>query len=155
MHIYSKAVENAVCILTRLAQQDSGTVHTVQKISQMTSLSSPTVAKTLQQLAKAGLLVSRKGPGGGFFLNQSPSDVTLKAIVASIEGAEPFSQCLAGLASCSEENVCPLHDKWESTKKSLVRFLETTTLNDMVCALVQKGFDVDALDKKKIESETQ
>lgn len=138
MHIYSKAVENAVCILTYLARQQSGSVCTAQQISKLASLSSPTVAKTLQQLAKAGMVESRKGPGGGFCLNEPPEQISLKRIIVSIEGVEPFSNCLAGHSSCEEENICPLHDRWKPVKGVLEGFLVNTTLKDLACAMTQK-----------------
>jgi DNA-binding IscR family transcriptional regulator len=41
------------------------------------------------------------------------------------------------LPSCSEENVCPLHERWKPVKTGLHEFLESTTLEDMVRAVTE------------------
>ena len=111
----------------------------VRDISSATGISEPTVAKTLQLLVKEGLLDSRKGPGGGFHLAISPELITLGRILRAVEGKEPFSECIAGLQTCSEDNVCPLHDKWEIVKQELINFLDSTTLEEMVLAVKNRN----------------
>jgi Rrf2 family protein len=135
MGIYSKSTQNAVNMLTLIAQLGRDELTSVRNVSRVTGISGPTVAKTLQLLAKEGLLDSRKGPGGGFHLVVSPEEITLRRILRAVEGREPFSECLAGMPSCSEENVCPLHERWKYVKQDLNNFLESTTLQDMVCAV--------------------
>lgn len=55
----------------------------------------------------------------------------------AVEGREPFGECVAGLASCSEDNICPLHERWKGIKVGLLEFLENTKLEDMVRAVEQ------------------
>ncbi len=104
-------------------------------MARATGISEPTVAKTLQVLAKKGILGSKKGPGGGFYLVVSPDLVTLGRILRAVEGRELFSDCIAGLGSCHDENVCPLHEKWMTVRQVLVDFMESTTLREMALAV--------------------
>lgn len=140
MAIYSKATQHAVSMLTHIAMTDANQFSSVREVSTATGISEPTVAKTLQVLVKEGLLGSRKGPGGGFYLAEDTDSITLGRIVRAIEGRELFAECVAGLKSCSEENVCPLHEKWSLMKQGLIDFLDSTTLSDMVLAVKNKGF---------------
>ena len=135
MAIYSKSTQYAVNMLSHIAQLGEKKPSTVHDVSMATEISEPTVAKTLQVLVKEGILSSKKGPGGGFYLASSPDVVTLGSILMAIEGKEPFGECIAGLESCNEENVCPLHDKWKIVKQELIDFLESTTLRDMASAV--------------------
>lgn len=135
MALFSKSVQNAVSILTQIARNESGRPSTVNEVAEATGISGPTVAKTVQPLVKKRFLQSRKGPGGGLILGLPPELVSLGSIVVAIEGREPFEGCMAGLADCSEENVCPLHDKWKGVKDAILEFLKTTTLQDMVLAI--------------------
>jgi Rrf2 family protein len=135
MTIYSKPSKIAVRILSHLASKESGTVHAVRIVAKETGVSEPTVAKTLQTLAKVGLLKSRKGPGGGFILAALPGDVSLARIVSAFEGDNFFPDCIGGLEECSDLAPCPLHDKWKSMKNSLVEFLEDTSLKELVSVM--------------------
>lgn len=49
--------------------------------------------KQLQALARAGLVYSTPGPGGGFRLARAPEDITLMDVVAAIEGREDAFRC--------------------------------------------------------------
>ncbi len=135
MAIYSKSTQNAVSILTHIAQSGEEKLSTVRDVSMATGISEPTVAKTLQVLAKKGILGSKKGPGGGFYLVVSPDLVTLGRILGAVEGRELFSDCIAGLGSCNVENRSPLHEKWKVVKQELVDFMESTTLREMALAV--------------------
>ena len=146
MALYSKSVQNAVTILTYIARRGRGAPRTVSEIAKETGISGPTVAKTVQPLVKRGILDSRKGPGGGFVLALASNEICLGEIVMAVEGREPFTECVAGLASCSEDNVCPLHDKWKVVKVELLEFLENTNLEDMVYAVEQMIEDKSRLD---------
>ncbi len=138
MAIYSNSTQYAVNMLAHIAHMGEETLNRVRDVSRATGISEPTVAKTLQVLVKEGILGSKKGPGGGFYLAVPPAQVTLGTILRAVEGKEPFSECVAGLQSCSEDNVCPLHDKWKIVKQELTNFLDSTTLQDMAVA-VSKG----------------
>ena len=139
MAIYSKSTQYAVNMLTHIAQSNEDQLSSVREVATATGISEPTVAKTLQLLVKEGLLDSRKGPGGGFHLVVAPELITLGRIVRAVEAREPFSDCVAGLQSCSEDNLCPLHEKWRRVKEGLIDFLDSTTLEDMVLAVKDKS----------------
>lgn len=49
--------------------------------------------KSLQALARAGVLVSSAGPRGGFRLARAPSKITLLEVVDAIEGPEAAFRC--------------------------------------------------------------
>mgnify|MGYP005838074363 CR=1 FL=1 len=54
--------------------------------------SDPTyLAKVLTLLAAAGLVTSRSGPGGGFFIGRSPDRITLADVVMAIESPEELT----------------------------------------------------------------
>ena len=42
--------------------------------------------KILQQLCKAGILKSKRGPRGGFVIGRDPSEITLLQIIEAIDG---------------------------------------------------------------------
>jgi len=99
----------------------------------------PVLSKVLQELVRKGLLESRRGPGGGFRLSRRPELITLRDIVAAIDGLDHFMDCVAGLKVCSEEAPCPLHKTWSGMRTQILSSLETTTLAQMSQAAKKKN----------------
>ena len=139
MSIYSKPAKLAIHILRYIAEQNGEHLCTAHDLALESGVSEPTVAKVLQALAKEGILESRKGPGGGFRLALPPKKISLWWIIEALEGGPPLSGCIGGFKNCSDLDPCPLHDKWKRVKADLVRFLEGTSLQDVVTAARQIG----------------
>lgn len=104
----------------------------IKKISEDLSLSSPFLGKILQNLVKQKLLVSTKGPNGGFALAKKPEEITLYDIVIKVDGEEFFTNCLIGLEPCSSHDkskpYCPVHAQYEELRKEISKFYKETTL---------------------------
>lgn len=95
-------------------------------------------AKILQQLVRAGILSSVKGPSGGFFVAKERIDrIKLSEVVAAIDGDDIYRGCGLGLSECNEEYPCPLHFKFKKVRDDLRHMLETTSLYELAT-----GFDM-------------
>ena len=86
-------------------------------------------AKILQQLVKNGLLLSFRGPTGGFILNDE-KDIRLHDVVVAIDGTHLMEDCVLGLNECSSSNPCPVHEKFQIVKNELTETLLSTRVND-------------------------
>ncbi len=86
-------------------------------------------AKITQQLVKNKLLLSLRGPTGGFRLRKNKS-VTLLEIVVAIDGEGIFKNCVLGLEECSAEHPCPVHDKFKAVRDHLAGILTITTVDE-------------------------
>jgi len=104
----------------------------IKKISEDLSISSPFLGKILQNLVKQKLLVSTKGPNGGFSLAKNPEDISLWDIVANVDGEEYFTNCLIGLRPCKAHDpskpLCPVHFKYNELRQQTAEFYRTTSL---------------------------
>lgn len=135
--IFSRPCEYAIRAMTHLADSPDG-VARAQEIAAAEDISLPILSKVLQDLARAGLLKSRRGPGGGFRLARKPQEITLRDVVAAIDGIDHFYQCAAGLPGCSDEAPCPLHDIWKGFRETLVGALGSATLEGMARVVKRK-----------------
>lgn len=88
-------------------------------------------AKILQTLTKHKLLDSMKGRGGGFFFSGNQSDLTLYDIIHVMEGDACFYKCGFGLKDCSDENPCPLHEKYKVIRESFFEIVKTETIQSL------------------------
>jgi Rrf2 family protein len=104
----------------------------IKKISEDLGLSSPFLGKILQNLVKQKLLVSTKGPNGGFALGKKPDQITLWDIVAKVDGEEFFTNCLITLEPCKTHDpsmpLCPIHSQYDKLRKEITSFYKETTL---------------------------
>lgn len=104
----------------------------IKKISEDLNLSSPFLGKILQNLVKQKLLVSTKGPNGGFALAKKAEEITLWDIVIKVDGEEFFTNCLISLEPCKSHDpskpFCPVHAQYDKLRKEISAFYKETTL---------------------------
>lgn len=104
----------------------------IKKISEDLGLSSPFLGKILQNLVKQKLLVSTKGPNGGFSLSRDASEISLWDIVIKVDGEEFFTNCLISLEPCKTHDptkpLCPVHAQYERLRQDISKFYKTTSL---------------------------
>ena len=136
--IFSRPCEYAIRALTHMAASPAE-ITSALEIAKAEDVPLPVLSKVLQELVRKGLLESRRGPGGGFRLSRRPELITLRDIVAAIDGLDHFMDCVAGLKVCSEEASCPLHKTWSGMRTQILSSLETTTLAQMSQAAQKKN----------------
>jgi len=129
--MFSKAGEIALKIMIYLAtvQQEErwiGLREIVQKIDSPEAFT----AKILQRLTRQGLVQSVRGPSGGFQLPKNRS-TTLHEVIIAIDGEGIFTNCVLGLAQCSEKHPCPVHDKFKAVRDHLAGVLVSTTVEEV------------------------
>ena len=88
-------------------------------------------AKVLQTLARAEVILSMKGRGGGFFFNDSDIPLTLYKVISVIEGEKFFSKCGFGLDRCDCENPCPLHDDYAPIREGFLQLVTKLTIQSL------------------------
>jgi Rrf2 family protein len=136
--IYSRSAEYAIRAFVHLAQVPDGKYAMVRQIAADEEIPAHFLAKILQQLARKGLLRSSKGPTGGFSLRLPSDEIRLLDIVEALDGLNDYEKCASGLAECSDEMACPLHDSWKGLRSRIMDYLGRNTISDLAKALDQK-----------------
>lgn len=114
------------------ACSEKGERLTLSEIASKTDSPHAFTAKVLQQLTKAGLIDSMKGPNGGFSLPTAKAqEVKLSHVVRAIDGDAIYTGCGLGLKECSDKRPCPLHVHFLQVRKDLRRMLEGTSIEDL------------------------
>jgi Rrf2 family protein len=90
------------------------------------------LSKTLNQLAKQGVLASLRGPTGGFRLAQPADELTLAQVVEGFDPDATRRGCLLGRPKCSSEEPCPAHYRWQSVAAEVNAFFAGTTVADLL-----------------------
>jgi Rrf2 family protein len=136
--LYSRPSQYAIRALANLAAYPTGSFRMTSDLAQEEGIPSPYLGKILQGLARAGVLRSQKGPGGGFSLAREPRQILLIDIIEAAEGTESLHSCAVGLAECNDEQPCPLHDHWKAVRDQIRDYLEKTSLYELGQALTRK-----------------
>lgn len=90
----------------------------------------------LLELKKAGILDSKKGKGGGYFLNQSPEKVKVATVIRLINGPIAMLPCVSlyfyeRCQNCNEKH-CGLHDMMIEVRDATLNIVENRTLKDLL-----------------------
>ncbi len=94
--------------------------------------------KLLQALAKRNIISSSRGPKGGFYVDEDNKKQSIMAIIDTIDGRKKMEACIIGLADCDEENPCPMHNLFASSRMKMIQEFEETTLDDLAKSLDSK-----------------
>lgn len=91
----------------------------------------------LLELRNRGILHSKKGKGGGYFLGRAPAEVTLGEILRDIEGPLALLPCVSQLAylrceECLDEQTCGIRMVMKDVRDATARILDSTTLADVL-----------------------
>ena len=90
------------------------------------------LGKIMQQIVKAGLLKSTKGPYGGFSLAAGTLNTPVIRLVEVTDGMEQFSMCVLKLKYCNGINPCPLHFEMEEIKRNYLNLFTKNTFGDLL-----------------------
>ena len=101
-----------------------------KKVANLIDVPAPFLAKILQKLSKTKLILSTKGPNGGFYMTDKELSRSLMDIIECIDGLEFFKSCFVGLPRCSDENPCAIHHVASPCRDILIRELSERTIAD-------------------------
>lgn len=90
------------------------------------------LSKTLHQLARAGVLSSTRGPGGGFRLAVPPARLRLARVIEPFDSLGAGPTCLLGRATCSDRQPCAAHERWKRASGTVAAFFRDTTVADLL-----------------------
>ncbi len=140
----------AVVALADLALQPSGSLVTLAEISKRQDISLPYLEQLFVKLRRDGLVESVRGPGGGYKLAKSPSDIRVAEILAAVDETVSAMHKGAGASGGqSGTRAQSLTNRlWESLSAHVYVFLHQSRLSDVIgnglapCPAVPALFEV-------------
>ena len=123
----------AVRALLSLALHASDRPTSVKEIAERTNLPQPYLEQILLAVKGAGLVVSKRGVGGGYVLARPADEITLAQILGAVDG--PLTTLVTEHDHC--EGHCVLQEVWVSVGEEMRLHLDATTLADLVVRTVR------------------
>ncbi len=106
---------------------------TIPEIADAYGISQNHLMKVVHQLARAGIVESVRGKGGGIRLGRAPEDIRLGDVVRASEGSAPIVECLSHEPhTCRIAAPCRLKGILVSAFDALYDSLDEHTLADLV-----------------------
>lgn len=100
-------------------------------ISQRQGISLSYLEQLFAKLRQHELVVSVRGPGGGYLLNREPQALHVAEIVAAVDESIDATRC-GNLANCQNGQECLTHHLWSDLSDQIYNFLSGITLADLV-----------------------
>lgn len=137
--IYSPTCQYALRALIYLASKEGGGPSLGTDIAKGESIPKQFLSKILHSLRNKGLVVTTKGPGGGYQIARSAEKITINDVVEAIDGKIDLNNvCVLGLDKCSDKESCALHQHWKLFRKEYIEVISTMNLKQAASAVDRK-----------------
>ncbi|SDB56083.1 transcriptional regulator, BadM/Rrf2 family [Flavobacteriaceae bacterium MAR_2010_188] len=133
----SKKTKYGLKALTFLARQDNNQPTQIGTISKHENISQKFLESILLTLRKNGLLGSKKGKGGGYYLLKKPEDIKMSAVMRILEGPIAMVPCVSlnfyeKCDDCPDENLCAVHNLMIEVRDSTLNIFNNKSLADLI-----------------------
>ena len=128
-------VDYSLRALLALAERyPSGVPYRVEEIAASKGIPENYLRRLLIDLKRGGLVVSQKGPSGGYLLARPPARISMADVVLIIEGDVTPVDCLhgGGVGLCRPEESCPMREVWREVREAVLAVLRRATLEDLL-----------------------
>jgi len=134
----SKKAKYAINALVYLARHNKGTQPIqISTIAKSENIPRKFLEAILLDLKNAGMLNSKKGKAGGYFLQKSADEINIADVTRLFDGAIALIPCVAHLyyarcEECVDEATCGIRDVFAEVRAESVKMLKTATLAEIV-----------------------
>ena len=130
----SRMADYSVVLMTYLASH-AERPQSALDLTCASGLPGPTVGKLLNMLARAGLLTSFRGVGGGYALTRTPGDISVAEVIHAVDGPIALTECIHDTSGeCDLEASCPARGSWQVINDVVRRALSSVSLADVIMA---------------------
>jgi len=130
MKLTSKGRYAVTAMLDIALNQSEGPI-TLAMISERQSISLSYLEQIFSKLKKADLVLSARGPGGGYRLSRDTGEITISQIIHSMDENLDPRKC-KGDEDCKGGNKCLSHELWTDLSGMIDTFLASITLKQLL-----------------------
>lgn len=133
-----------------IAYHSEGLDTQVKDISRRQGISQRYLEQIFQKLKRGGIVGSKRGPTGGYFLNKKPENITVGEIIKITEGDIAPVLCVNPEDStkpCERSGECVTQIVWNEAGNRLKDYFNSVTIKDLCKLAREMGINKD-LDKR-------
>ncbi len=125
----TKRTQYALRAMINLAEGERKT-QSLRSISEKEDISFDYLEKIFSKLEKKGLVISKRGVTGGYFLSSPPEKITLKDIFDAVEESLSIVDCMK--MKCPKDSKCRASGAWKEVNKKIEETLSSIKLSDLI-----------------------
>ena len=136
----------AVMAMVDLARNSGGKSVALNDIAVRQEISLSYLEQLFAKLRRGGLVISARGPGGGYRLARSAAETRIADIILAVDEPIKATRCeLGSPKGCTgHQGRCVTHDLWEETGRQIQRYLASVSLADVLAGRVRADEQVAA-----------
>ena len=100
-------------------------------ISERQAISLSYLEQLFSKLRKHGLVISIRGPGGGYRLGRCSAQITIADVISAVNENVDATKC-EGRGNCQGGEQCLTHSLWEGLSQRIEEFLQNISLAELV-----------------------
>ena len=128
----SKKSDYALIAMKHLATRpDGGTSSSAREISESYDIPLELLAKVLQRLVRARLLVSVQGTRGGYRLGRAAQLISVADVIQAVDGPVTVTACSDTDHNCDQYTKCSIRDPLAKIKNRILDALTTVSVAEM------------------------
>ena len=128
----SKKSDYALIAMKHLATRpDGGGSSSAREISESYDIPLELLAKVLQRLVRARLLVSVQGTRGGYRLGRNATAISVADVIQAVDGPVTVTACSPDDHNCDQFTKCSIRDPLWKIKNKILESLTTVSLAEM------------------------
>lgn len=133
----SKKTKYGIKALTFLATQNKDCPVQISAIAESENISVKFLERILLELRKAGVLDSKKGKGGGYFLAKTPQNIAMTEVIRTLEGPIAMVPCVSlnfyeKCDDCVDEKTCAVSKLMIQVRDKTLEVFKNTSLKDLI-----------------------
>jgi Rrf2 family protein len=129
--MFSQTTQYAIRAVVMLAYEDNGGPLGNTVLASRAQIPPSYLSKVLQGLARAGVVESRRGVGGGFRLVKSAAEITLLDVVNAVDPIPRIKGCPLRLKSHATM-LCSVHARLDQAMAQVENVLSEATIADLI-----------------------
>ncbi len=126
----TKKADYGLIALRHLASLPTATA-SAKDIADLYSLPVTLLAKVLQQLTRAKILVSVSGTNGGYKLARDPRRISALEVVRAIDGPVILTHCFTEHSTCDQSDNCTVREPLRRVHEAILDVLDRFTITDL------------------------
>ena len=130
MRLTTKGRYAVTAMLDLAIHSDAGPI-TLSDISQRQGISLSYLEQLFARLRKNGLVLSTRGPGGGYRLSREAIEIAVVDVITAVDEYVDVMKC-GGRGDCADGGRCLTHELWEELSDNIHEFLAGISLGDLV-----------------------
>lgn len=130
MKLTSKGRYAVTAILDLAFHSQAGPV-SLSHISRRQDISLSYLEQLFTRLRKQQLVVSTRGPGGGYSLSRPASEIAVAEVIAAVDEIVDTTRC-SGAVNCHDGQQCLTHELWDDLSQQIYEFLDDISLQDLM-----------------------